>query len=135
VVNAYQQLIQVQSHHLDELAHVNNIVYLQWAEQIAWQHSEQLGLSIKDFRLHDAAMVARQHELNYLAGCFLGDEIQLKTWLSANDGLSLYRQYEFIRLSDQKIVFKGQTRWVCVRLSTGRPIRMPEAFRKAYQVD
>lgn len=131
----YQQVIPVEAHHLDELGHVNNIVYLQWAELIAWRHSEQLGITMAEFQQFDAAMVARQHELNYLAACFLGDEIQLNTWLSACDGLNLYRQYEFIRLKDQKVVFKGHTRWVCIRLSTGRPIRMPDAFRKAYQVD
>lgn len=131
----YQHLIQVETHHLDALSHVNNIVYLQWAEQVAWLHSEQLGISLQSFQQLDAAMAARRHELNYLAACFLNDKIQLNTWLSANDGLNLYREYEFIRLKDHKIVFRGHTRWVCIRLSTGRPIRMPDAFRKAYQVN
>lgn len=135
MVKRYEEFIQVGAIHLDALAHVNNIVYLQWAEHIAWRHSEQLGITFTEFQQLDAAMVARQHELNYLAACFEKDELKLSTWLSESDGLNLYRQYEFIRVSDQKVVFKGHTRWVCVRLSTGRPIRMPDAFRKAYQVD
>ncbi len=129
---SYQLQVIVTQQHIDALGHVNNVVYLQWAEQIAWQHSVQLGIGMPEFEQLNAAMVARKHELSYLAACFDNDEILLKTWLSKCDGLSLFRHYQFIRRSDEKVVFEGETRWVCIQLSTGRPIRMPEAFKKAY---
>lgn len=128
----FEEKVVVSPEHIDALGHVNNIVYLQWAEQVAWHHSVQLGIGVPEFQQHNAAMVARRHELNYLAACFEGEHINLRTWLTQCDGLSLYRQYQFVRLSDQKTVFEGQTRWVCIRLSTGRPMRMPEFFKQAY---
>lgn len=128
----FEESVLINTAHIDALGHVNNIVYLQWAERIAWLHSVQLGLGITEFQQHDAAMVARKHELNYLAACFAGEQLLLRTWLDRCDGLSLYRQYQFIRESDQKVVFEGETRWVCIRLSSGRPMRMPEFFKQAY---
>ncbi len=128
----FEAPVIVKPEHIDALQHVNNIVYLQWAEYVAWQHSVHLGIGVPEFQHYDAAMVARKHELNYLMACFEGEHILLRTWLAQCDGLSLYRHYQFVRQSDQKVVFEGETRWVCIRLSTGRPMRMPEFFKQAY---
>ena len=130
----YQTQVQVSSEQIDGLGHVNNVVYLQWVEQVAWQHSQQLGLDLVAYQRLDAAMVAREHRLTYKAACFLHDQLELRTWLADGDLLNLYRHYQFVRLSDQRVVFEGVTRWVCIQLSTGRPMRMPIAFQQAYGV-
>lgn len=45
---------------IDGLNHVNNAVYVQWCEQVAWKHSEQLGLGLADYRRLDRAMAIRR---------------------------------------------------------------------------
>lgn len=130
----FEQVITVDNQHLDDFGHVNNIVYLQWMQDIAWAHSAALGLDLKAYQALDAAMVARHHELTYLSPCFTGDQLLLKTWITETDGFNLHRQYEFMRLTDEKKVFEASTHWVCIRLSTGRPVRMPPEFKKAYVV-
>jgi acyl-CoA thioester hydrolase len=134
MVSRLVQHVRVDAQHIDGLGHVNNVVYLQWAEQVAWRHSEALGLGLEAYQALDAAMVARQHTLTYLVACVLGDELQLETWLGERNALHLYRHYRFIRVADGVVVFEGQTDWVCIRLSTGRPLRMPAAFKAAYGV-
>ena len=124
--------VTVQAAHLDSFGHVNNIIYLQWMQDVAWAHSQSLGLDLSAYRRLDAAMVARNHDMTYLAPCFTGDNLILKTWLTHTDGFNLHRQYEFVRGQDDKKVFEGTTHWVCIRLSTGRPIRMPPEFKTAY---
>ncbi|MEC7118818.1 MAG: thioesterase family protein [Pseudomonadota bacterium] len=130
----FSQLITVQPEQIDGLGHVNNVVYLQWVEQVAWQHSQALGLDLAAYQRLDAAMVAREHHLTYLAACFALEVIELRTWLAERDAVNLYRHYQFVRVSDERVVFEGSTRWVCIRLSTGRPMRMPTEFCQAYQV-
>jgi acyl-CoA thioester hydrolase len=125
---------RVDTTHIDGLGHVNNVVYLQWIEQLAWRHSEALGLGLTAYRAFDTAMVARQHTLTYLAACFLGDVLCLETWLGERNALHVFRHYRFVRQSDGVVVFEGQTDWVCVRLSTGRPQRMPLVFKTSYGV-
>lgn len=132
--NIFNMMIHVQPKHLDGLGHVNNVVYLQWMQDIAWAHSQYLGLNLAGYQQLDAAMVARHHELTYLSACFLNDQLSVNTWLSKNDGFNLYRHYEIIRLQDNKKVFEAMTHWVCVKMSTGRPVRMPDQFKKAYMV-
>ena len=63
----YQTQVQVLPEQIDVLGHVNNVVYLQWVEQVAWQHSQQLGLDLAAYQRLDAAMVAREHQLVYKA--------------------------------------------------------------------
>ena len=130
----FEQHMTVLPSHCDGLGHVNNVQYLHWAEDLAWAHSGELGLGLARYQALDCAMVAREHVLTYLAACFAGDVLCLRTWFSQNDGLRLRREYCFTRLADNKVVFQGHTDWVCVQLSTGRPKRMPAEFQAAYAV-
>ena len=133
-MTVFEQTISVLPEHCDGLGHVNNVQYLHWAEDLAWAHSSALGLGLARYQALDSAMVAREHVLTYLAACFAGDALCLRTSFSHNDGLRLRREYRFTRLVDDKVVFQGHTDWVCVQLSTGRPKRMPAEFQAAYAV-
>lgn len=125
--------VTVASQHQDEFGHTNNIAYLQWLEQVAWAHSNHLGLTIDTYKKLDCGCVVRKHELNYLLPTYLGDELYIATWISANDGkLSTVRDYQIIRLADNKTVFTGRTHFTTVGMVTGKPKRMPVEFIEAY---
>jgi acyl-CoA thioester hydrolase len=124
--------VTVQPQHIDLMRHTNNVVYLQWLEDIAWAHSTALGLGPAQYEALGHGMVVRQHELNYLAATRLGERLMLATWLTQADKLSLHRQYQFIRLDDGVTVFRGRTHFVCVDIAQGRVRRMPAAFQAAY---
>lgn len=129
----YTQTVVVGETHLDAFGHTNNVVYLQWLEQVAWAHSTALGLDMDAYRRLNAGCVARRHELDYLAPTFAGETLHLATWVHENDGrLSMWRRYQIIRASDAKTVLRGATQWVCVDLLTGRPKRQPPEFQLAY---
>lgn len=123
----------VEPSHLDEMQHTNNVVYLKWLEETAWEHSRQLGLAWEDYERLGHGMVARRHELDYLAPTFLGDALQLATWILSSDRLSIRRAYQFVRASDGVTVFRGRTQWVCVGIHDGKVHRMPPEFLEAYR--
>ena len=130
----YVETVTVERAHLDAFGHTNNVQYLRWLEQVAWNHSISLGLGFEDYRRHGVGCVARRHELDYLAATFEHDELQLATWVHENDGrLSMWRAYQIIRKSDRKTVLRGRTHWVCVDMKTGRPKRMPAEYVEAYR--
>lgn len=131
----FEQTQCVLNTHCDGLGHMNNVAYVQWAEDAAWAHSAALGLGLSVYLELGYAMVAHQHLMNYHAPCFAGECIRIRTWLSANDGLRLRRQYQFVRENDGQVVFSGHTDWVCVQLVSGKPKRMPPAFRDAYRLE
>ncbi|WP_374594644.1 acyl-CoA thioesterase [Aquabacterium sp.] len=125
-------VVTVQPEHIDLMQHTNNVVYLQWLEDVAWAHSTHLGLGPDRYTALGHGMVVRQHELNYLQATRLGDEIVLGTWLVGIDKLSLHRQYQFVRASDGVTVFRGRTHFVCVEIESGRVRRMLPEFFAAY---
>lgn len=125
--------IVVEETAIDAFGHVNNGEYLRWVEQISWAHSEALGLDLARYRTLDRAMVVHRHELDYLAPAFAGDALVLATWIVACDGrTSLTRRFELKRVSDTRTLLAARTRFACVALSTGRPKRLPEEYRRLY---
>ena len=131
--NPYIQNIEVDDIHIDELGHVNNKVYLDWIIDVAWAHSTSLGLGPKDYMNIGYAMAARRHELNYLAATLLGDHLIIGTWITMTDNkYKSRREYQIIRESDEKTVFRAVTDWLCIKIEHGKLAPMPPAFIEAY---
>lgn len=135
VVSPFVETVTVERAHLDAFGHTNNVQYLRWLEQVAWNHSISLGLGFDAYERNGVGCVARRHELDYLAATFENDQLHVATWVAENDGrLSMWRGYQIIRTSDEKSVLRGRTHWVCVDMKSGRPRRMPAAYVEAYRV-
>lgn len=119
---------------IDGLNHTNNAVYVRWCEDIAWAHSESIGLSLADYRRLDRAMAIRRGEYDYLLPSFVGDDLLLGTWLTATDGkLTIERRFQLLRKGDGAILLRGRWELVCIEMSSGRPRRMPTEFLGIYQ--
>ncbi|RZG87916.1 acyl-CoA thioesterase [Acinetobacter venetianus] len=125
--------IQVQSQHIDVLGHVNNVMYVQWMQDVAAVHIETLGLGLTQYLELKHAMVAVEHHVQYRKAALEGDEIILRTWLDDINALYSFRQYAFYRPKDQSVLFVGNTKWACIEIATGRPKRMSPSFTQAYQ--
>ncbi|MFN3304759.1 MAG: acyl-CoA thioesterase [Roseateles sp.] len=119
--------------HIDGLGHTNNAVYVQWCEQVAWAHSEALGLSLADYRRLDRAMAIREGHYDYLLPSFEGEALVLGTWLTASDGkLTMERRFQLKRASDGATLVRGRWQLVCIEISSGKPKRMPPEFLAIY---
>jgi acyl-CoA thioester hydrolase len=130
---AFTLPVKPQREDIDGLNHTNNAVYVQWCERIGWAHSEQLGLSLDDYRRIDRAMAIRRGEYDYLLPTGLDDELTLATWLSASDGkLTMERRFQLLRNRDQATILRGRWELVCIELSSGRARRMPPEFCAVY---
>lgn len=125
--------IEVGAEHIDEFAHVNNVVYVGWLEQCAWAHSRSLGLTLDDYRRLDRGMLVVRHEIDYLAAAREGERLELGTWIVESDGrLSITRQFQLRRPADGVTLLRARTRFVCAELSSGRPRRLPAEFVERY---
>ena len=116
--------IQVQPAHIDVLGHVNNVMYIQWMQDVAEAHIEALGLGLAQYLELKHAMVAVEHHVQYRKAAHEGEEVILRTWLNDINALYSFRQYAFYRPNDQSILYVGNTKWACIEIATGRPIRM-----------
>lgn len=119
--------------HIDHYQHTNNIAYLARLESLAWEHSSMLGLHFCDYQDLNAAMVITQHELNYHLPSHLGDTLVCATWIvSCDKKFRLSRQFQYINPVSGKTIFSAKTHFVCVSLSSGKPKKMPTAFKDIY---
>jgi acyl-CoA thioester hydrolase len=120
--------------HIDRLEHMNNAAYLSLMEQAAWLHTEALDIDWQTYVDLDAACVVHRHELDYLMPAYLGDELEVATWIAENDGrLAMWRGFQMRRVADGRTLFRARTRYVTVKLSNGRARRMPPRFVEAYR--
>ncbi|MGB0956576.1 MAG: acyl-CoA thioesterase [Panacagrimonas sp.] len=129
----FVRTITVIDEHQDEFGHTNNVSYLSMLQDVAWMHSQKLGLGMADYQRLGAGCVVRRHELNYLAPTHLGDRLAVATWVDENDfRLCMWRGYQIIREQDQALVMRARSQFVCIDMQSGKPRRMPPAFC-AYQ--
>lgn len=125
---------KVERSEIDHLNHVNNKVYLEWMENISWQHSLSVGIDYPLMQQLGKVMVIGQHEMNFRAGCYLDDELVIATWVSAPlSPKRRTRYYQIIRKSDNKTVFHGHTQWICMDINTHKSANMPQEFIEAYR--
>ena len=134
--------LEVTAAEIDAYGHVNNSVYLSWFDRVAWAHSCALGISLDDCVRQRRGMAAHHTEIDYLRAAVLGDRVLVGTWIIASDGkLRVERRFQVRRTSAQSEVAvavetlaRARTEYVCINLDSGRAVRMPESFSRAYIV-
>ena len=55
--NPYVQQWHIDETHIDHYQHVNNVAYLSQVENLAWAHSNSLGLHFADYQALNRGMV------------------------------------------------------------------------------
>ena len=106
---------------IDDLGHVNNVVYLRWVQEVATAHWKSGAAPVDIDRL---AWVVTRHQLDYKAAAFLGDALVGRTWIGTTGPISCERFVEIRRAKDDKLLVASRSMWVPVDRATGRPKRI-----------
>jgi acyl-CoA thioester hydrolase len=125
VERSYTVRWRVRSYELDSNGHVNNSVYLAYAEEVATLHAEALAFGRKWTQKHAGAWVVRKHEITYRRPAKYGDDLELTTTVMSLRGASAVR-HTLIKLVDGAHLAEVTTEWVWVRASDGKPARLPQ---------
>mgnify|MGYP001258087108 FL=1 len=107
---------------IDENGHVNNVVYLRWAQDMGTAHWRSRA-SAEDQATW--AWVALRHEVDYRRALLPGEIAHGRTWVS--DQAQGPRFDRFIRIDgpDGQMCAQVKTTWVLIEQATGRPRRVP----------
>jgi acyl-CoA thioester hydrolase len=119
---------------IDELEHVNNLKYVAWMQEIAIEHSAAQGWPVERYLQSGAVWVVRSHFISYLRPAFAGETITLQTWVAEIKQRSSLRRYLFVRTNDQRVLVEAETNWVYIDLQSGRPLRIPDDLRAAFDL-
>ena len=127
--------VSVVSADIDAYDHVNNTVYLSWLDKVAWSHSASLGVPLEECIRIRRGMAAHRTEIDYLRAAVLDDEVRVGTWIVSSDArLRVERRFQIRRTADGETLARARIEYVCINLDSGRAVRMPELFSRAYVV-
>ena len=106
---------------IDANRHVNNVVYLRWAQEAAVAHWLAAAAELAD----EVAWVVASHEIEYKKPAVLGDAITVRTWVEQGSALTSERHCRLARDGDGALLARVRTRWCAVDPATGKPRRLP----------
>ncbi|QTE23376.1 acyl-CoA thioesterase [Polaribacter cellanae] len=119
--SVFEYKLKVTSKDLDDLNHVNNVVYVKWMDTVAFEHWSFL---TKENPLQQYIWVVLKHEIEYLKQAVLDDEITVKTWVGETRGFKSERLMEFYK--GEELLVKAKTVWGMLDVKTYKPVRIRE---------
>jgi acyl-CoA thioester hydrolase len=129
--NIYRYEFTVPESATDQNGHVNNVVYVQWMQDVAVLHSDSVG-GTDAMNAAGGSWVVHSHKIEYLKPAFAEEEAIALTWVVNFRRVRSVRRYKFYRKSDNALLAKGETEWVFVDGESGRPRMIPEELSKLF---
>lgn len=133
ILRVHRHEIAVAPDVVDENGHVNNVAYVRWMQEAALLHADANGGTAAT-RDAGATWVVRSHRVEYLRPAFMGDRVEVYTWIGDLKRVTCRRFYRFVRVGDEAELARGETEWVFVDAATGRPRSTPPAVTDLFEV-
>jgi len=110
---------------IDDLGHVNNVVYVRWVQDVAAAHwtaattaAERAGVG----------WVVLRHEIDYKHPARAGDEVVVCTWVGPPAAATFERHTEILRAADRRVLARARSLWCPINPQTGRVQRIDPAL-------
>jgi acyl-CoA thioester hydrolase len=126
---AFRHPLSVLPGDIDELGHVNNVVYLRWVQEVAAAHWEAVApASMKE----QYSWVVLRHEIDYVRPAFLADELVGYTWVEPAQGPKIERHVHLYRAGSQELLARAKTRWCLLEAGSLRPRRITPEIAQTF---
>ena len=113
--------------HLDELKHVNNVVYLQWVQDIAKEHWFQ---KVDSNLSEHFFWVVRSHQLDYKKQVFEGETLEAVTYVVNYKGPFSERAVDFFKT--EELVVSARSNWCLLDARNQKPVRVPDQVKNLF---
>lgn len=110
---------------LDPAGHVNNAVYVHYAQDAEQQALEAAGWPPARLREAGAAVQTYGYQIEYKVAAQLGDSLVLTTWITDPDAAGGQRCLLIQREADGKLLARVRSRWGWADATTGTPRPQP----------
>ena len=117
----------VKPEHLDEQHHVNNVVYVQWIQDVALAHWFRVA---SDEQKAKYAWVILRHEIDYKKQAFAGEEITVTTWVGKATKVTCERFTEIRR--DEILLVQAKSNWCMFDTKTKKPAKISGEIREQF---
>ncbi len=124
--NAFRHLLEILPTDIDELGHVNNVVYLRWVQEASARHWEEL--ADEETRKNFAWVVLR-HEIDYNYPADQNDSIHVLTWVGQTEGVRSQRHVNIYNASN-RLLASACTTWCMIDAHSGKPRKIEDKVLK-----
>lgn len=121
----FELQIRVKREHIDDLSHVNNVVYLQWVQEVAGAHWFSVAGKNSGY-----IWVVRKHEIEYFKPAFKDDLLTLKTWVEQMEAYRSIRRVDVWR--DSELICSCKTNWIALDADDGKPKRIGASYQNLF---
>lgn len=134
VSRVFESRFRVRSYELDGFGHVNHAVFFNWFEQARFECLSQGGLDPTLLAERGWAVVVVHAEADFRKEVRLGDEVTVRSWVTATKKTSMVLHHDVVREEGSAILAEGSVVVVWLDADAG-PIRIPDAVRKAFELE
>ncbi|TYB77331.1 acyl-CoA thioesterase [Bizionia gelidisalsuginis] len=128
-MKALEYDITVTANYLDDLNHVNNVVYVQWVNDIAKAHWEKVASQhIKNKYF----WVLMSHTIDYKKAAVLNDTITVKTYIIESSSITSLRAVDMYNTETKELVAQSKTKWCFMNALTQRPTRITPEIEELF---
>lgn len=113
---------------IDNLGHVNNLVYLKWVLEISERHWASV---VPDRVKETLAWVVLSHHIHYKQQAFEGDTIAAKTWVNYAHGVTSERAVLLYR--DKTLLVQCVSNWCLLDATSKKPKRIDNGISSLFK--
>ncbi|MEM1396064.1 MAG: thioesterase family protein [Pseudomonadota bacterium] len=128
---AFQISIAPETEDFDELGHVNNAVYLRWAQSVAVAHWTT---TVTPELVKSRIWVILRSEIDYRDAIVPGDEVIGRTWLGVAKGPKYERFVDIRKPNAARPAASIKSIWCMLNFDTRRPMRIGSDVFEAFGV-
>jgi acyl-CoA thioester hydrolase len=112
---------------VDMMGHVNNVRYLGYFENARVEHLQSL---VGPWKLAEQSFILAHAEIDYKSPSEYRDELSVGVRVASVGNSSWVYHYEVTNVKEKRLVAIGKTVQVAYDYAKGRPMQIPEAFKK-----
>jgi acyl-CoA thioester hydrolase len=127
----FELTLHVDAADIDELGHVNNVVYVRWIQDVAVAHWQAAAAPDDQAALY---WIVLRHEIDYRQPAVAGDTVIGRTWVGRARRLAFERHTELLRARDRKLLARARTLWCPVDRVTRKPTDVSDGARARFSV-
>jgi acyl-CoA thioester hydrolase len=116
---------------IDELGHVNNVVYLRWVQDIAITHWHRIA---PGDMVNGEVWIALKHTIEYRDPILPGETAEIRTWLGQSRGPRFDRHVDIRKPGAKRFSARATTEWCRINRETRRPMRIGDDVMVAFGI-
>jgi len=128
-MHTYTEILTVSDTDIDELHHVNNVIYIQWVNTIAKAHWMKVATQNL---LDNYFWVLVNHQIKYRHPAFVNDNVLLSTFVESSNGITSTRIVKIFNNDTQKLLAISQTTWCLMSFLTRKPTRITPEIKSLF---